>query len=247
MNKKILIEICVENIESALISQRGGADRIELCSALNIGGVTPSKGMIEYAVSHLKIPVNVLIRPRGGDFLYTNAEFNVMKADIFTAKVAGASGVVVGMLNSDGTVDTCRMKEVVEMCSPMTVTFHRAFDMVKEQFSALEQIIELGCNRILTSGGAFQATSGSPIITELVQKSAQRIIIMPGSGINEKNFAELVEATGCREYHLSASGLFKSKMRYENSELSDVFPSSHLLTDLRKVEMICSMAESLSE
>ncbi len=247
MNKKILIEICVDNIESALVSQRGGADRIELCSSLSIGGVTPSKGMIEYAVSHLRIPVNVLIRPRGGDFLYTNSEFNVIKSDIFTAKVAGAAGIVIGMLNSDGTVDSCRMKEVMEMCSPMTVTFHRAFDMVKEQFTALEQIIGLGCNRILTSGGSLHATNGSPIISELVQKSANRIIIMPGSGINERNFAELVEATGCREYHLSASGLFQGKMRYENSQLSDVFPSSYMQADLKKIEMICSMAETLSE
>lgn len=247
MNNKLLIEICVDNIESAFIAQKGGADRIELCSALSTGGLTPSKGMIEYAVSHLKIPVFVLIRPRSGDFLYSSSEFNVMKSDIFTAKVAGAAGIVLGMLNSDGTVDTCRMKEVMELCSPMMVTFHRAFDMVKEHFSALEQIIELGCNRILTSGGAVQATIGSPIISELVQKAGQRIIIMPGSGINEKNFAELVEATGCNEYHLSASGIYNGKMKYENSQLSDVFPSSYPQTDLNKVEMICSIADTLSD
>lgn len=247
MNNKLLIEICVDNIESAFIAQKGGADRIELCSALNAGGLTPSKGMIEYAVSHLKIPVFVLIRPRSGDFLYSSSEFNVMKSDIFTAKVAGAAGIVIGMLNSDGTVDTCRMKEVMELCSPLMVTFHRAFDMVKEQFSALEQIIELGCNRILTSGGAVQATIGSPIISELVQKAGQRIIIMPGSGINEKNFAELVEATGCSEYHLSASGIYNGKMKYENSQLSNVFPSSYPQTDPNKVELICSIAKTLSD
>lgn len=247
MNKKILIEICVDSIESAFTAQKGGADRIELCSALNAGGLTPSKGMIEYAVSHLKIPVFVLIRPRSGDFLYSSAEYNVIKADIFTAKVAGAAGIVIGMLNSDGTVDTCRMKEVMEMCSPMKVTFHRAFDMVKDQFSALEQIIDLGCDRILTSGGSLHATIGSPVISELVQKAGERIIIMPGSGINEKNFAELVEATGCREYHLSASGVYTGKMKYDNSQLSDVFPSSYPQTDLNKVELICSLADTLSD
>lgn len=247
MNKKILIEICVDSIESALIAQKGGAARIELCSALSVGGLTPSKGMIEYAVSHLKIPVFVLIRPRSGDFLYSNSEFNVIKSDIFTAKVAGAAGIVIGMINSDGSVDTCRMKEVMEMCRPMTVTFHRAFDMVKDQFSALEQIIDLGCTRILTSGGSLQATTGSPIISELVQKAGQRIIIMPGSGINEKNFAELVEATGCKEYHLSASGTNIGKMKYENNQLSEVFPSSYPQTELGKVETICSLADTLSD
>ncbi|MGE5383505.1 MAG: copper homeostasis protein CutC [Omnitrophica WOR_2 bacterium] len=246
MNTKINIEICVDNVESALIAQKGGADRIELCSALCAGGLTPSKGLMEFAISHLEIPVNVLIRPRSGDFLYSRSEYDVIKSDIFSAKVAGAAGIVIGMLNSDATVDTCRMKEVIEMCNPLPVTFHRAFDMVKDQYQALEDIINLGCERILTSGGHKTATSGSLVISELMKQASGRIIIMPGSGINEKNIVELIEATRCKEYHLSATTEFSGKMKVENINLNDVFPNSFPLTDFTKVELICSIAASFS-
>lgn len=246
MDNKIRIEICVDNIESALIAQKGGADRIELCSALDLGGLTPSKGLMEYVVSHLKIPVNVLIRPRSGDFHYSQHEFQVIKSDIFTAKVAGISGIVIGMLNSDGTIDSCRMKEVMEICYPLPVTFHRAFDMVRDHYEALDEIIKLGCSKILTSGGHKTATAGSMVISELVKQAAGRISIMPGSGINERNFKELYEATRCNEYHLSARGEYIGRMKIENINLYDVFPNSYPLTDLHKVEMTCSIASSIS-
>jgi len=139
MSRQIVIEVCVDNVESAIAAKKGGADRVELCSALSVGGLTPSKGLIEYVISHVNIPVFVLIRPRLGDFLYSKAEFDVIKSDIFSAKVAGASGIVIGMLNSDGSVDTCRMKEVIEMCDPLPVTFHRAFDMSKDLFDSMEK------------------------------------------------------------------------------------------------------------
>lgn len=245
MENRIKIEICVDSIESALIAQKGGADRIELCSALDSGGLTPSKGLVESVVSNLNIPVNVLIRPRSGDFHYTRHEFEVIKSDIFSAKVSGVSGIVIGMLNTDGTVDSCRMKEVMEMCHPLPVTFHRAFDMVRDHYEALEEIIKLGCARILTSGGHKTATAGSLVISELVKQAKDRIIIMPGSGINEKNFKELYEATRCSEYHLSARGEFKGKMKIENVNLYNVFPNSYPLTDLNKVELICSIATSI--
>lgn len=246
MENSIKIEICVDSIESAFIAQKGGAHRIELCSALDQGGLTPSKGLLEHVISQLSIPVYVLIRPRVGDFHYSRHEYEVIKSDIFSAKVAGASGIVIGMLNSDGTVDTCRMKEVMDMCHPLPVTFHRAFDMVRDHYEALEEIIKLGCTRLLTSGGHKTATAGSMVISELAKQANDRIIVMPGSGINEKNFQELFEATHCREYHLSARMEYKGKMKIENANLHDVFPNSYPLTDLTKVELICSIASSIS-
>ncbi|HLO91793.1 MAG TPA: copper homeostasis protein CutC [Lentimicrobium sp.] len=242
MDNRILIEVCVDNAESALSAQKGGAHRLELCSALSEGGLSPSKGLMEYIMSHVKIPVYVLIRPRNGDFLYSRAEFEIIKSDIFSAKVAGASGIVVGMLNSDGTVDTCRMKEVIQMCHPLPVTFHRAFDMVVDPFDALEKIINLGCSRILTSGLQTTASAGSALISKLNESAAGRIIIMPGSGINEKNFLELLEVTGCIEFHLSASTDSQSKMKYQNTILSHVFSPTYKTASQYKIEEICRLA-----
>jgi copper homeostasis protein len=247
MNNKILIEVCVDNAESAIAASKAGADRLELCSALSEGGLTPSKGLIEYVVSHVKIPVFALIRPRSGDFLYSNAEYNVIKSDIFTAKVAGISGIVIGMLNSDGSIDTCRMKEVIEMCNPLPVTFHRAFDMAIDPHKSLEKVIELGCKRVLTSGGKLTAAAGSSLISFLAQKAAERISIMPGAGINKKNLPELIEATGCFEYHLSGSSRSSVKMKYENQTLSEVFPLTFNITDKTKIEEICNIARSYSD
>lgn len=247
MNQKILIEVCVDNAESAIIAGKAGAGRLELCSALSEGGLTPSKGLIEYVVSHVRIPVFVLIRPRSGDFLYSRAEYDVIRSDIFTAKVAGAAGIVIGMLNSDGTVDTCRLKEVVEMCNPLPVTFHRAFDMVNEPYDALEKVISLGCKRILTSGRKLSAAAGSNLIADLRETAGEKIIIMPGAGINNKNLPELIEATGCIEYHLSGSSRSPARMKYENLSLSEVFPPTFPITDKNKIEEICSIANSYSD
>lgn len=246
MDNQIIIEVCVDNVEAALTAQKAGAHRLELCSALSEGGLTPSKGLIEYVISHVKIPVNVLIRPRNGDFLYSRAEFEVIKSDIFSAKVAGASGIVVGMLNSDASIDTCRMNEVMEMCKPLPVTFHRAFDMVNNPVDSLEVIIGLGCKRILTSGGKVTAAQGSTLISELVQQSKDRILIMPGAGINENNFHELVEVTGCREFHLSGSIDSQPKMKYVNPILSHVFPDNYKTTSQKKIEEICKLAAQFS-
>lgn len=246
MEGKILVEVCVDNAESAIIAGRAGADRLELCSALELGGLSPSKGLMEYVISHSKLPVNVLIRPRSGDFLYSKAEYNVIKSDIFAAKVAGAAGIVIGMLNSDGTIDTCRMKEVIEICSPLPVTFHRAFDMTPDPYIALENIIELGCARLLTSGRRRTASGGAALIAELVVKASGRIIIMPGAGINVKNFVELVEATGCTEFHLSGSTITQVKMKYQNEVLADTFPPYYKISNPSIIEEICKLATQFS-
>lgn len=219
MNDIRIIEICAGTIESAIAANRGGAHRIELCSALSEGGLTPSEAMIHYSCRNLKLKVFVLIRPRTGDFNYTRAEFDIMKADILTAKKNGAHGIVTGMLNTDGTVDTCRMKDLIEMAAPMQVTFHRAFDMVRNPYEALEAIIELGCHRILTSGQANKAMEGAEIIKQLIEKATGRIIIMPGSGINAGNILQLAEATGASEFHLSASRSIPGRMSYKKTEV----------------------------
>jgi len=243
----MIIEICADSIESAIAAQKGGADRIELCYSLETGGLTPSKGMIDYVVQHVKIPVNVLIRPRSGDFIYSNQELEVMISDIYYAKSAGVSGIVTGVLNKKGTINTGAMAELIEAANPLPVTYHRAFDMIADKRPALEDIIKLGCKRILTSGGFQSATAGSFIISELIKQAGGRIIIMPGAGINEKNFAELVEATGCMEYHLSASTLYVNKMEHENFHLQDVFPSSRNISDVNKIKANTSLASILSE
>ena len=211
----IKLEACAASIESALAAEKGGADRIELCAALSEGGLTPSPGIIKHACESLSIPVFVLIRPRTGDFLYTNAEFETMLVDIQASKEYGAKGVVCGMLNADGTIDYLRMKMLVEVAKPMEVSFHRAFDMTKDPFVALEEVIKLGCTRILTSGQANSAVQGGDLLAQLVKKAGDRIIIMPGSGVKPGNLLALAKLTKASEYHLSASATIQSGMIYK--------------------------------
>ena len=213
-------EVCAASIESALAAEKGGANRIELCSALSEGGLTPSAGMIKFACKNLNIPVFVLIRPRTGDFLYSGAEFATMKEDILAAKALGADGIVVGMLNADGSIDFPRMKVLMDCAKPMEVTFHRAFDMANDPFIALEEIIKLGCQRILTSGQAVTASQGENMLGQLVKKAGNRIGIMPGSGINSKNLAQIVKMSGAKEFHFSASAKRQSQMIYKNVEVA---------------------------
>ena len=215
MKTTIKIEVCAASVESALAAEKGGADRIELCAALSEGGLSPSPGIIKYACENLSIPVFVLIRPRTGDFLYSNAEFETMLADIQASKAYGAKGVVCGMLTAEGTIDYLRMKMLVEYAKPMEVTFHRAFDMAKDPFTALEEIIKLGCTRILTSGQANSATQGAELLAQLVKKAGNRIIIMPGSGVKPENINSLAKLTKASEYHLSASATLPSPMTYK--------------------------------
>ena len=214
------LEICVYSIESALEAEAGGADRVELCDNPPQGGTTPSYGAIVGARRQLKAKLHVIVRPRGGDFLYSDAEFAVMKNDIDICKQLGVHGVVIGMLLPDGSVDKVRTRELVERARPMSVTFHRAFDMTRDPKQALEDVIGTGCSRVLTSGQQPTAMEGRELIAKLVEQAGNRIIVMPGVSIREHNIAELMRATGAREFHTAASKTLESKMQYRNPRLS---------------------------
>lgn len=221
MKSPVLLEVCANSVESALAAQQGGAVRIELCENLYEGGTTPSHGDIQLARKLLHIKLYVLIRPRGGDFLYTDVEYEIIKADVQHCVGAGCDGIVIGMLNADGSIDKERCAPLVQLAKKMGlgVTFHRAFDMCANLEQALEDIISLGCERILTSGGRSTAIEGSRVIAELVKKSRGRIAIMAGSGVNEHNVEDLVRFTDVREVHSSARTRLISKMLYQNDHI----------------------------
>jgi len=221
MIKPVSLEVCANSVTSALAAQEGGAVRVELCENLKEGGTTPSHGQILQARRMLHIKLYVLIRPRGGDFLYSHLEYNIMLADIRYCIEDGCDGIVIGILNADGTIDKERCLEMVRLAKQwgLGVTFHRAFDMCADQFQALEDIIEMGCERILTSGGKTTAIEGAIIINHLVEKAAGRISIMPGSGVTEANVADLVHFTGVSEVHSSARVHVQSKMQYKNESI----------------------------
>lgn len=241
----INLEICANGVSSALAAQEGGAIRVELCDNLGEGGTTPSYGQITLARKLLNIQLYPIIRPRGGDFLYTDLEFEVMKADIKECVKLGCDGVVIGILKADGQIDIARCAELVELANPLGVTFHRAFDVCANPSIALEDIIRIGCERILTSGGRQTAVQGTTLIAQLVQQAAGRIEIMPGSGVNENNIAELVEQTGATVFHTTAKNIFNSEMRYQNPDVS--FSANDLVlerTDRLKVKLILNAANT---
>ncbi|HEY4107710.1 copper homeostasis protein CutC [Puia sp.] len=215
------LEICAFNLTSAMVAQASGADRIELCASPGEGGVTPSPGVIRTARENLRIPLYPIIRPRGGDFLYSDEEFKVMLRDIDYCKQAGCNGVVIGMLNPDGSVDQGRCARLVEAAYPLGVTFHRAFDWAANPFEALEAIIKIGCERILTSGQRPTAEEGSELIDQLIREADDRIVIMPGSGVRSGNILQLAEKTGASEFHTSARLLQASAMDYVNTQMKD--------------------------
>lgn len=226
------LEVPVFSIDSGLIAQSAGADRLELCSGFHEGGTTPSHATIIIAKELLTIPINVMIRPRGGDFLYSETEFNIMKNEIEFCKRTRVNGVVFGVLNSDGTVDKQRCKELLEIAKPLSVTFHRAFDRTIDPFQALEDIIEIGFNRILTSGQEKDALLGAQLTSKLIEISKGRIIIIPGCGINSRNLTEIKNITKAKEYHASAKKFIPSKMQFINniSMGKDEINEHHLLS-----------------
>lgn len=204
MSKKIIIEICVESFESAIAAQLGGADRIELCADLHLGGLTPPEELIDHVIEELNIPVNILIRPRSGDFCYSDNEFKQMLLDIKKLKTKKVNGFVFGILCPDKTIDVERNKELVELSAPLSTTFHRAFDEVNNPLIEVEKIIRLGFARILTSGQKETAEEGIKLLSDLVMLVKNRIIIMPGGGINEHNVKRIISETSAREIHSSA-------------------------------------------
>jgi len=246
MIKPVNLEVCANSVTSALAAQEGGAVRVELCENLKEGGTTPSHGQILMARKLLHIKLYVLIRPRGGDFLYSDLEYQIMMADIRYCIDAGCDGVVIGMLNPDGSIDTERCLEMARLARQwgLGVTFHRAFDMCANQDKALEEIIEMGCERILTSGGKSTAMEGATVINHLVQKARGRISIMPGSGVSEANVADLVHFTGVTEVHSSARISIQSKMQYKNDHiLMSNEPGDEYSIDLTSVDRVRKLVE----
>jgi copper homeostasis protein len=216
LSERLVLEVCIDSVEAAIAAQEGGADRVELCANLLEGGTTPSAGAIQLARARVEIGLNVMIRPRGGDFCYSDVEFEVMKLDVELAKELGADGVVFGVLNQDGSVDVERTGALVELARPMSVTFHRAFDMTRDPHEAMDALIELGIDRVLTSGQESSVLEGLDLITDLVRKAGDRIIVMPGAGITERNVKTIVERSGAKEVHVAAPMSVESRMRYRN-------------------------------
>lgn len=245
---RLVIEVCVDSVESAIAAQRGGADRVELCDNLLEGGTTPSAGAIALARRTLDIKLHVIIRPRGGDFCYSEVELAVMEHDIAVAKQLGADGVVIGVLRPDGTVDKARTQALIEQARPLSVTFHRAFDMTRDPYEALEDLIDLGVDRILTSGQAASALEGIDLIAELVRRAGKRIIIMPGGGA-DRGVGKLVARTGAREIHVTGAVGMESAMQFRNPHVfmgGALRPPEYLrfLTDADKIRRLRQEAEA---
>jgi copper homeostasis protein len=217
VNQAILFEACVDSVEAALAAQEGGADRLELCADLLEGGITPSSGMIELVRRRVTLPLHVLVRPRGGDFCYSDIEFETMKLDIERARQLDAAGVVIGILEPDGLIDFERSKTLVALARPLSVTFHRAFDMSRDPHRSLETLVDLGVDRVLTSGQEASAWEGIRLIASLVQHARDRIVVMAGGGITERNAPEIVEHGGVSEIHATARVSVDSRMQYRNT------------------------------
>ncbi len=218
--KERILEINSYSVQSVINAQNGGAHRVELCDNFPEGGTTPSYATILLAREKIDIQLFVIIRPRGGDFLYSELEYEIMKKDIEICKKLGVDGVVIGILNADGTVDKERTAALVRLARPMGVTFHRAFDMTRDPFEALNDLVETGVDRVLTSGQEGSCIEGKELIRQLVEKSGDRIIIMPGAGLDENNLEDFARYTGAREFHCTARTLIEGKMEYRNPRVS---------------------------
>jgi len=226
-----LLEISVESLASAIAAERGGAHRIELCSALSVGGVTPNAELMRSARAAVKVPIFAMIRPRGGNFFYSGSELAQMRRDIELAKYCKMDGVVLGILHADNTVDIEDTGELVKTASPLPVTFHRAFDETPDLHEALEAVIQTGATRILTSGGKPTAAEGTAVLADLVAAAADRIIILPGGGINTSNFPAIVRATRAPEFH---SGLGTTLPYGQSSEAAFSSAVSELVSLLQR-------------
>jgi len=214
------IEICVDSVESAIAAERGGAERVELCSDLLEGGITPGAGLIASVRRRIAIGLYVIIRPRGGDFFYTDLEFEVMREEIAHARHLGVDGIVLGLLDHQGRVDVARTRELVDLARPLPVTFHRAIDMTPDLTTALEDVLATGACRILTSGGAPSVTRGIAELTNMVRAANGRIAIMPGGGITPATITKVAQATGATEFHSSAKSAFPSPVSFRKQGMA---------------------------
>jgi copper homeostasis protein len=242
----MMLEIIGFTIEGCVNAQAAGAGRIELCDNAADGGTTPSYGFIKAARKLLNIPLYAMIRPRGGDFLYSDEEFDMMQADIRLCKQLGCDGVVFGLLMADGQIDKERTTRLVELAYPLGVTFHRAFDKCREPLQALEDIIATGCERILTSGQQPTASEGMALIQQLIEQADQRITIMPGSGVNSNNIAMLAQKTGAVEFHSSARTTVQSDMQYHLPGFNKE-EDSRLTTDANQIQLMLNALETVAK
>jgi len=239
------LEVCIYSAESAINDELSLADRIELCAGFYEGGITPSYGTIALVRKSTLCSLVVMIRPRGGDFIYSPEEFITMKKDIQMAKQLGANGIALGILLPDGRIDKIRTKELIESAKPLKTTFHRAFDMCINPIEALEDIIQCGAHTLLTSGQKKQAIDGAELIKELIQKAGNRIEIMPGSGINEHNIQQLAFTTKAKWFHLSAKKSTESPMQFRNKEI-EMGPYERIAVDEDKIKRIKSLLNEMA-
>ena len=240
---KTLLEICVDSVDSASASERGGADRVELCAGLPEGGTTPSAGMIAAVRKKIAIGLHVMIRPRGGDFCYSTDEFGIMQRDILIAKQLGANGVVFGILDTDGKVDNKRMRQLINLARPLKVTYHRAFDMARDLERALEDLAEVGADRVLTSGGKKSAVDAMPTLKHLVQQAHGRIAVMACGELSIANVKAVIAYSNVTEVHAGLGTAVTSAMKFRNqkiemgtltnSEYQHVVVTAHSVRELR--------------
>jgi copper homeostasis protein len=248
---QVLIEVCVDSVASAVAAERGGAARVELCSDLAEGGITPSTGLIELVREKISIGLQVMIRPRGGDFFYSEDEIEIMRRDIAAAKKLGADGVVLGVLCANGGIDIDRTRKLIEFARPLNVTFHRAFDMSADLFRALDEICSAGADRLLTSGGEQLCDQGADMIARLVRAADGRITIMAVGGIGHSNAANIIDRTNVGEIHVGLSSPLASPMLYRNPRVSmgsvpdREYQRAQVLEDsVRKLHHAVSLAKS---
>ncbi len=236
MNDNIILEIAVFNIQSAIMATKAGASRLELCENPADGGTTQSYGTLKTVREKINIPVFPIIRPRGGDFLYSDEEFEVMKKDVVLCKQLGFEGAVIGLLNANGTIDKKRTTALVELAYPLEITFHRAFDRALNPLQALEDLMLCGCQRILTSGQVPNAFDGRELIKQLIEQADERIIIMPGSGVRSNNISALAAYTGARELHSSARETVSSGMQFIQSTMQEKL--ENILVDVEEIQQM---------
>src|SRR5512140_3030011 len=240
---KILLEICCGSIDDAIQAQAGGADRVELCSALFLGGLTPSLGTLKYAREQLTIPIIAMVRPRGGGFCYTDAEFASMERDADMAIDQGADGVVFGILTPQGSIDFKRTQRICDIAGNKQTVFHRAFDVTPDPFAALDQLVDLGVTRILTSGQQDTVPEGADLIRRLIDYAADRIEVLPGGGIKPYNLEDVIAKTACKQIHLTAFKTASDPSTHQRPHVTfggALFPSedTFLMTDAELVRKL---------
>jgi copper homeostasis protein len=247
MQNGYVLEICVESVDRAVAAERGGAHRIELCADLSSGGITPSAGMMRVARANLRIPIHILIRPRAGDFLYTDREFEIMESDIDTAKQLGMDGVVLGLLDQKRRVDVERTARMVKLAHPLPVTFHRAFDLCQDLPVALEDVIRTGAARILTSGGQARAIEGLAPLATLVGAAAGRIVVMPGGGIALDDVSRVLCRTAAREIHTSLRVAMTGNGRAKNKQPVHTIPPHQVSEFEERVRKVIDLFATFAE